>query len=147
MKLWVINPMIYQKMAYPREHDVASQATNSIRCLRAKGPSIHWITLGLYSNYNCVPQYIWGYFLEMRNKSHWIQQRIYRLTVCNRRAWPRLSVPWLRWHLAVCGITAMNLNFVSIHELNSGRWRLVAFRPEVSYANNCNMTINLYRSN
>ena len=61
--------------------------------------------------------------------------------------WPRLSVPWLRWHLAVCGITAMNLNFASIHELNSGRWRLVAFRPKVSYANNCNMTINLYRSN
>ena len=82
--------------------------------------------------------------------------------------WPRLSVPWLRWHLAVCSITTMNLNSVSIHELktwyhvlllmdlvlsyfilkvrNSGRWRLVAFRPKVSYANNCNMTINLYLS-
>ena len=30
--------------------------------------------------------------------------------------WPRLSVPWLWWHLAVCSITAMNLNSVSIHE-------------------------------
>ena len=41
---------------------------------------------GTALNYNCVPQYMWGYFSEMRNKSHWIQQRIYRLTVCNRRA-------------------------------------------------------------
>ena len=73
-------------MAYPRAHDVASQATHSIRCPRAEGPSIYWITLGLYWNYNCVLQDIWSYFSEMRNKSHWIQQRIYRLTVCNRGA-------------------------------------------------------------
>ena len=44
------------------------------------------ITQGLYLTYNCVPQYIWGYFAEMCNKSHWILQRIYRLKVCNRRA-------------------------------------------------------------
>ena len=41
---------------------------------------------GLYLTYNCAPQYIWGYFAEMWNKSHWILQRIYRLTVYNRRA-------------------------------------------------------------
>ena len=41
---------------------------------------------GLYLTYNCHPQYIWGYFAEKWNKSHWILQRIYRLTVCNRRA-------------------------------------------------------------
>ena len=80
------NPMIYQRMANPRAHDVASQATDSIRCPRAEGPIIYWITQGLYLTYNCVPQYIWGYFAEMCNKSHWILQRIYRLKVCNRRA-------------------------------------------------------------
>ena len=41
---------------------------------------------GLYLTYNAVPQYIWGYFSEMCNKSHWIQQRMYRLAVCNRCA-------------------------------------------------------------
>ena len=41
---------------------------------------------GLYLTYNCHPQYIWGYFAEKWNKSHWILQRIYRLTVCNSRA-------------------------------------------------------------
>ena len=41
---------------------------------------------GLYFTYNCHPQYIWGYFAEKWNKSHWILQRIYRLTVCNHRA-------------------------------------------------------------
>ena len=41
---------------------------------------------GLYLTYNCHPQYIWGYFAEKWNKSHWILQRIYRLTVYNRRA-------------------------------------------------------------
>ena len=33
--------MIYQRMAYPREREVASQAANSIRCPRADGPSIY----------------------------------------------------------------------------------------------------------
>ena len=42
---------------------------------------------GLYFTYNCHPQYIWGYFAEKWNKSHWKLQRIYRLTVCNRRAY------------------------------------------------------------
>ena len=73
-------------MANPRVHDVASQATDSIRCPRAEGLSIYWITQGLYLTCNCLPQYIWGYFAEMYNKSHWILQRIYRLKVCNRRA-------------------------------------------------------------
>ena len=40
----IINPMIYQRMAYPRAREVASQATNSIRCPRADGASIYWIT-------------------------------------------------------------------------------------------------------
>ena len=31
--------------------------------------------------YNCVPPYIWGYFSEMRSKSHWIHQRICRQSV------------------------------------------------------------------
>ena len=41
---------------------------------------------GLYITYNCAPQYIWGYFAEIWNKSHWFLQRIYRLTVCNHHA-------------------------------------------------------------
>ena len=36
--------MIYQRMVYPSAREVASQATNSIRCPRADGPSIYWIT-------------------------------------------------------------------------------------------------------
>ena len=78
--------MIYQRMANPRAHEVASQATDPIRCPRAEGSSIYWITQGLYLTYNCVPQYIWDHFAEMFNKSHWILQIIYRLKVCNRRA-------------------------------------------------------------
>ena len=35
-------------MANPHAHDVASQATDSMRCPRAEGPSIYWITQGLY---------------------------------------------------------------------------------------------------
>ena len=62
------------------------EPSHSIRCPRAEGPSIYWITQRLYLTYNCVPQHIWGYFAEMCNKSHWILQRHYRLTVCNRRA-------------------------------------------------------------
>ena len=73
-------------MAYPRAHDVAGQATNTIRCPRAEVPSIYWITQGVYLDYNCVPQFILGYFAEMGYKSHGILQRIYRLTHCNRRA-------------------------------------------------------------
>ena len=71
--------MIYKKMAHPCTHYVANQANKS-KCLRAKGRSIYWITRVLYLTYNCVPQYIWGYFAEMCNKSHWILQRIYQLT-------------------------------------------------------------------
>ena len=78
--------MIYQRMANPHTCDFVSQATNSIRCPRAEGLSIYWLTQGLYLTYNMCPQYIWGYFTEMCNKSHWIPQRIYRLKVCNRRA-------------------------------------------------------------
>ena len=77
----IINPMIYQWMAYPRTREVASQATKSIRCPRTAQAFMHLlINPGLYLTYN------WGYFAEMWNKSHWILQRIYRLTVCNRRA-------------------------------------------------------------
>ena len=36
--------MIYQRMAYPRARKVASQATNSIRCPRADGLNIYWMT-------------------------------------------------------------------------------------------------------
>ena len=75
-------------MANPRAHDVASQAIDSLRCPRAEGPSIYWITQGLYLTYNCVPQYIWGSFAEMCNKSHLFLLRIFRLKVCNRRAFP-----------------------------------------------------------
>ena len=46
--------MIYQRMANPCAHDVAMRATNSIRCLGAEGPSIYWITRGLYLTYTCV---------------------------------------------------------------------------------------------
>ena len=35
--------MVYQRMAYPYAHDVASLATNMIRCPRAEGPSIYII--------------------------------------------------------------------------------------------------------
>ena len=38
-------------------------------------------------------------------------------------------------------------SWLNLKVRNSGRWRLVGFRPKVSYANNCNMTISLYRSN
>ena len=34
----IINPIIYQRMAHPRAHDVASQTTNSIRCPSVWGP-------------------------------------------------------------------------------------------------------------
>ena len=51
-----------------------------------KGRAFIASTQGLNSTYNYVSQYIWGYFPEMCNKSHWILQRIYRLTVCDRRA-------------------------------------------------------------
>ena len=78
--------MIYERTAYPRAHDVVSQATNSKKCTRAEGPIIYWTAEGLYLTYNCVPQYRWGYFTEMCNKLHWILQRIYRLKVCNPRA-------------------------------------------------------------
>ena len=71
-------------MAYPCTHDVASQSTNSIRCPR--GPEHFLTNQGLYLTYNCAPQYILGYFTEMSHKSHWILQRILRLTLCNRRA-------------------------------------------------------------
>ena len=73
-------------MAYPRPAWRPSKATNSIKCPRAEGPSIYWITQGLLITNNCVPQYIWGFLVEMCKKSHWILRRIYRLIVCNRRA-------------------------------------------------------------
>ena len=79
-------PMIYQRMAHPRAHDVASQASSSIRCRRAEGPSIYWIIQGLCLTYNCVSQYIRSYFPEMCHKSHWILQRIHRMAVCYRQA-------------------------------------------------------------
>ena len=50
--------MIYQRLANPRAHDVASQTTDSIGCPMAEGSSIYWITQGLYLTYNCVPQYM-----------------------------------------------------------------------------------------
>ena len=74
------------------------QATNSIRCPRAEGPSIYhiyWIAQGLYLTYNCVPQYIWGYFREMCNKSHWILQRFYRSKVCYRRTFALSRRCWV----------------------------------------------------
>ena len=107
-------------MANPRAHDVASQATDSIRCPRAEGPSIYWITQGLYVTYNCVPQYIWGYFAEMCNTSHWILQRIYRLKVCNRRAFAlsrRCRVS--RSRPRVSGET---ITVISLWRHNSGPW-------------------------
>ena len=47
--------MIYQKMANPRAHDVASQATDSMRCARTEGPSIYWITEGNVLNLQLRP--------------------------------------------------------------------------------------------
>ena len=81
-------------MAYPTAHDVASQAINLIRCPRAEGPSIYWITLELLKLQLRSSIYR-GYFSEMRSKSHWIQQRIYRLTVCNRRAFALSRRCWV----------------------------------------------------
>ena len=112
--------MIYQRMANPRAHDVAGQATDSMRCPRAEGPSIYWTTQGLYLTYNCVPQYMWGYFAEMCNKSQWILQRIYRLKVCNRRAFAlsrRCRVS--RSRPRVSGETIM---VISLWRHNSGPW-------------------------
>ena len=112
--------MIYQRMANPRTHDVASQATDSIICPRAGGPSIYWITQGLYLTYNCVPQYIWGYLAEMCNKSHCIQQRMYRLKVCNRRAFAlsrRCRVS--RSRPRVSGET---ITVISLWRHNNGPW-------------------------
>ena len=41
---------------------------------------------GTVLNLQLRPSYWWGYFKEMCNKLHWILQRIYRLKVCNPRA-------------------------------------------------------------
>ena len=113
--------MIYQRMANPRAHDVASQTTDSIRCPRAEGPSIYWITQGLYLTYNCFPQYIiWGYFTEMCNKSHWILQRIYRSKVCNRRAFALSRCCWVsRSRPRESGET---VTVISLWRHNSGPW-------------------------
>ena len=112
--------MIYQRMAYPRAHEVASQATNSVRCPRAEGQSIYWITQGLYLNYNCIPQFIRGYFAEMCNKTHWILQRIYRLTLCNRRA-VALSRRW-RVSRSRPRVFRETITVISLWRHNSGPW-------------------------
>ena len=49
-----------------------------------------------------------------------------------------ISFYWWTWFWAS--------SWLNLKVRNSGRWRLVASRSMVSYANNCNMTINLYRS-
>ena len=107
-------------MANPCAHDVASQATDSIRCPRAEGPSIYWITQGLYFTYNCVPQYMWGYFAEMYNKSHWILQRIYRLKVCNRRAFA-LSM-FFRVSRSSPRVSGETITVISLWRHNNGTW-------------------------
>ena len=80
-------------MANPRAHDVASQATDSIRCPCNR----------------CLC-----------NKSHWILQRIYRLTFCNRRAFTlsrRCRVS--RSRPRVSGET---ITVISLWRHNSGPW-------------------------
>ena len=55
------------------------------RCPRAEGPSIYSINPGTVLNLQFRPSIYMGYFPEMCNKSHWILQRIYRLTDCDNR--------------------------------------------------------------
>ena len=116
----ITNPMLYQRLANQRAHDLASQATNSMRWPRAEGQSIYWITQGLYLTYICFPQYIWGYFAEMCNKSHWILQRIFRLTVCNRRAFALSR----RCRVSRSGprVFRETITVISLWRHNSGPW-------------------------
>ena len=75
---------------------------------------------GLYLTYNCAPQYIWGYFAEMWNKSHWILQRIYRLTVCNRRAFALLR--HCRVSRSRPRVFRETITVISLWRHNSGPW-------------------------
>ena len=75
---------------------------------------------GLYLTYNCAPQYIWGYFAEMWNKSHWILQRIYRLTVCNRRAFALLRR--CRVSRSRPRVFCETITVISLWRHNNGPW-------------------------
>ena len=83
MKLWNYKSSDLPRKAYPRAHDVASQAINSDDMCEGRWPEHLLITQGLYSTCNSIPQYILGYFVEMYNRLYRILHRIYRLTVCN----------------------------------------------------------------
>ena len=114
-----------QRLAYPRAHDVASRArsraTNSITRIRV---SEGWRPEHLLNNPGTVlylqlrPSiYIWGYFSEMCNKSHWIQQRIYR---CNRRAFALSRRYWVSRSLP--RVSRETITVISLWHHNSCPW-------------------------
>ena len=56
--------MVYQRMAYPYAHDVASQATNWIRCPKSEGPSILLNNTGAVLKLQLRPSIYMGLFLR-----------------------------------------------------------------------------------